>query len=170
MKNKLMPTIVLSSICIIVALLLATVNYFTAPIIKEAQEAKVQATLSKVLNDGKNFVEIPLDSLPESVIKAYTEDGGGYVFQIEVKGYKPGLMIMCGVTNEGKISGCEVIESNETMNVENSLGSKYVGKDLESVKGKPEIVSSSTLTSEAYYSAVEAALSSFEILKNKEGK
>lgn len=170
MKNKLMPTIVLSVICLTVALLLATVNYFTAPVIEKADEEKVQRTLQAVLRDGKNFVEISTDGLSENVISAYTEDGGGYVFRIESKGYKSGLIIMCGITPDGKISGCDVIKSNETMSAENSLGAKYAGKDLAGVKDKPEIISGSTLTSEAYHSAVETALRSFEIMKDREGK
>lgn len=170
MKNKLMPTIVLSVICFTVALLLATVNYFTAPIIEKAQQEKVQKTLQAVLKDGENFVEISTDGLSDNVISAYTEDGGGYVFQIETKGYKTGLVIMCGITSDGKIAGCEVIKSGETMSAEKSLGSRYVGRDLASVKGKPEIIASSTLTSEAYHTAVETALRSFEILTNKEDK
>ena len=166
MKNKLMPSIVLGSICIIVALLMSAVNMITAPIIKSAKEAKVQETLGKVLSSGKNFVAISTEGLPESVSDAYTEDGGGYVFQMQVTGYKSGLIIMCGVSAGGKITGAEVIDSNETMSAENGLGAKYIGKDI--TTAAPELISSSTLTSKAYFDAVKAALESYKILTDKE--
>ena len=56
MKNsKLYPAIVLSSICVIAALLLSVINMFTAPIIKDRENQKAQAALSAVLPEGKNF-------------------------------------------------------------------------------------------------------------------
>ena len=166
MKSKLMPSIVLGSICIIVALLMAAVNMITAPIIAASQAAKVQETLGTVLPEGKNFVSISTDGLPETVTSAYTEDGGGYVFQMEVIGYKSGLIIMCGVSADGKITGAEVIDSNETMSAEHGLGEKYIGKDI--TNAKVEIVSSSTLTSQAYFDAIAAALQSYKIITEKE--
>ena len=42
----------------------------------------------------KNFVEISTDGLPECITLAYTEDNGGYVFRVEVTGYKSGLVII----------------------------------------------------------------------------
>ena len=58
MKNKLLPSIVLCSICLIVALLMSAVNMLTAPIIEQEQAEKVQQSLARVLPTGKNFNEI----------------------------------------------------------------------------------------------------------------
>ncbi len=166
MKNKLIPSIVLSSICLAVALLLAAVNMVTAPIIQAAQAEKVQQTLSKVLPTGNNFVEISTDGLPECVSSAYTEEGGGYVFQMEVTGYKSGLIIMCGIDADGKIMGADYVSSSETLSAEVGLGEKYLGQTNSTFS--PELISSATKTSQAYADAIKAALDAFDILSLKE--
>ena len=166
MKSKLLPSIVLSSICLVVILLLAVVNSLTAPVIAEAQERKVQESLTKILPDGVNFIEIRTDGLPEDITGVYTEDGGGYVFRIEKKGYKSGLVIMCGINSSGTVVNADYISSNETLSKEVGLGSKYAGMDQSSFV--PEIISGATKTTKAYAEAIKSALDAFEILTNKE--
>ena len=166
MKSKLLPSIVLGSICLIVALLLAAVNLITAPVIEAAQAEKVQRALSEVRPSGKNFVEISTDDLPECITLAYTEDNGGYVFRVEVTGYKSGLVIMCGVDADGKVAGAEYISSSETLSAEVGLGEKYVGQTQ--VTFAPELTSGATKTTQAYADAVKAALDAFDILTLKE--
>ena len=168
MKNKVMPTVILVSICVLVAITLSVINMITAPIIAGANEAKVQATLSKVLPTGKNFVPISNEKLSDEVINAYSEENGGYVFQIEVTGYKPGLTVMCGITESGSVSGAEVINSKETLSAEKVLGQKYIGTNANTVK--TEIVSGATLTSKAYFEAIDLALKSYDILTKEDSK
>lgn len=168
MMSKFKPTIVLGIICLIVALLLAAVNSVTSPIIQEEQDAKVQETLAQVLPEGKNFVKLDdVSALADIVDAVYTEDGGGYVFQLTVTGYKPGLQILCGVNAQGVVTGAEYTISNETNGAENGLGAKYAGATNDTVTA--EIIGGSTKTSEAYYTAIKTALESFEILTGKEG-
>ena len=102
LKTKIMPTIVLGSICLVVALLLSVVNMFTGPIIEKAQAEKANAALAVVLPGGTNFTELPVEGagFPASVTAAYKADNG-FVFQMTVTGYKPGLVIMCGIDNNG---------------------------------------------------------------------
>lgn len=168
MKNKLMPTIVLTCICIIVALLLAVVNTITAPKIEQLQYEKEQAALAKVYPNGNNFVDISTDRLPASVTKAYTEDGGGYVFQMTVTGYKSGLIIMCGIDPDGNVTGADFIKSSETLSAEVGLGQSYIGQNSDSFE--PILVSGATKTTNAYANAIKAALEAYEILADKEGK
>ena len=166
MKSKLMPTIVLSCICIIVALLLAAVNMITEPKIAQIQYEKEQAALIKVYPNGENFVEISIDGLPNTVTKAYTENGGGFVFQITEIGYKSGLVIMCGVSPDGKITGADYIKSSETLEAEKGLGSSYIGQTADTFE--PILTSGATKTTSAYANAIKAALESFRVLAEKE--
>lgn len=154
----------LSSICIVVALLLALANMFTAPIIEKAQKEKVAAALREVYPDGESFeaVDISALGLPEVIGEAYAANDGGYVFKATVTGYNSGLVIMCGVDREGKIVDSKYIESNETNGAEAKIDGKYNGQTLDTLS--PEIVGSSTKTSNAYHSAVRASLDAFEIL------
>ena len=131
--KKLTPTIVLASICLIVALLLAVVNMITLPIIEAAQEQKFQDTMSLVMPNGKNFEVIEAKDLPAEVTRVVSEDNGGYIFQIEVTGYKPGLVIVCGIDAEGKITGADYISSSETLEAEIGLGNRFIGHTSESV-------------------------------------
>ena len=167
MKSKLLPSIVLSSICLIVALLLAAVNTVTAPKIADIQKQKVQKALSAVYPDGANFVEInKIDSLSDNILSVYTEDGGGYVFQVEVKGYKSGLIVMCGVDPDGKVTGADFVKSNETLSAEVGLGNSYIGQSLDSFE--PVLTTGATKTTRAYADAINIALESFKILTAKE--
>lgn len=160
-KSNLMPSLVLGCICLVVALLLSVVNMFTAPVIEAANAAAANAALTEVLPNGSNFEEIEITAdYPAVVTKGYKADGG-YVFQMSVVGYKPGLVIMCGVDTEGKIAGVKHIQSSETYGMEAELNGAYVGDTLDSV----ELIlatgaTSGSKSSKAYFDAIKAALQS----------
>lgn len=164
-KNKLMPTIVLSSICICVVALLALINLFTAPMIKANQEKKLQAALLEVMPNGGSFVEIEnLSGMPETVTDVFVSEDGGYVFQIKAKGFKTGMIIVCGIDKDGYVTGSKCIKSQETNGAENILPEKYVGKTL-SDYSSVEIIANSTKTSDGYKAAIADAFAAFNILK-----
>ena len=163
-KSKFMPSVVLGSICIAVALLLSVINMFTAPIIEAANDKKANAALLEVLPDGEDFetLDISGGKYPSEITAAYRETSGkGYVFQMTVTGYKSGLVIMCGIDAEGKITGATYIASNETLSAEVGLGDRFVGFDKETIS--TDIIAGPTakLTTEAYYRAIEAALNGY---------
>ena len=168
MKNNLFPTLALGIICLVIVLLLAAVNSVTAPLIEKAQAERVQKALAEVMPTGINFASIDVDGLPEEIVAVYSEDGGGHVFQMSVVGYKPGLVILCGIDRDGVITGAEFVESKETLSAEVGLGERFIGHTIDTVT--PELVAGSTAkkTTSAYYSAIEAALEAFEIITEKE--
>ena len=170
MKTKIMPIVVLSAICITVALLLSVVNMFTGPIIEAAMNDKANAALLEVLPDGKNFTELALDeSYPAAVDMAYKADGG-FVFQMTVTGKSSGLVIMCGIDEGGKIVATKVIANAETPayaeKVFPNTDAAYKGMDMAGFE--PYLVSGATLTSKAYSEAVKAALQAFAIANGGE--
>lgn len=170
MKNKVYPALILILICTVVAALLVTVNYFTAPEIERVEEQKIQDNLNRVYPGGENFKQLKADELPknisDTIVAIYAEDGGGYVFQMKTQGYKSGLVIMCGISPDGKIVGAKCVLSNETNKAENSLGDRYVGKDASSFI--PETVSGSTKTANGYSKAIRDALDAFDKISVKE--
>ena len=155
------PALVLTVICIISALLLSSINIFTAPIIEERKNAATTKALTEVFPGGTDFKEINLTEykIPDTITRAYSEGSGGYVIESTVKGYKPGLIILCGIDSEGKIVGVKYTQSNETLGAEVGLGNRFVGKGADEMT--PDIVAGSTakLTTGAYYKAVVDALS-----------
>ena len=170
MKTKIMPIVVLSAICITVALLLSVVNMFTGPIIEAAMNDKANAALLEVLPDGKNFTELALDeSYPAAVDMAYKADGG-FVFQMTVTGKSSGLVIMCGIDEGGKIVATKVIANAETPayaeKVFPNTDAAYKGMDMAGFE--PYLVSGATLTSKAYSEAVKAALQAFAVANGGE--
>jgi electron transport complex protein RnfG len=164
-KENIMPTVILSVICVTVSLLLAVVNMVTKPIIEKAANDKANATLTVVLPEGESFEEIDISTveLPASVTKAYKETNGkGYVFEMTVSGYKSGLVIMCGVDAEGKITGSKYTASSETFGKEGDLDNAYNGQALDSFTAN--IISGATKTSNGYADAVKAALQAHVIM------
>lgn len=165
-KKNLMPSIVLTAICLAAALLLSVINLFTAPIIAERENAAANEALLVVYPGGAGFKAIDISgyTLPSSVTAAYSEGSGGFVIQTTVKGYNAGLVIMCGIDKDGKIVGADYLSSNETLSAEVGLGDRFVGK----VQGDltPDIVAGSTakLTTGAYYQAIVDSLNAFTIL------
>ncbi len=166
MKNKIMPSLVLTCICLIVAVMLAGVNMITEPIIKAAQDAAASGALLEVLPEGKDFEKITVtDAYPKAVEAAYKADGG-FVFQLNVTGKSTGMMIMCGINSDGKIVGTKVIDDNETPDYANpvfaeveGLDGKYAGMDMDTFS--PYLVAGATLTSAAYGEAMKAALNAY---------
>ena len=162
---NLKPALVLIVICIASALVLSSINLITGPIIEKLQSASANAALTEVYPGGKGFEKLDLTkyTLPASVTDAYKEETGGYVIQTTVKGYKPGLVILCGINAEGKIVGAKYIQSNETLDAEVGLGDRFVGKGSDEMT--PDIVAGSTakLTTGAYYNAILDSFAAFAV-------
>jgi electron transport complex protein RnfG len=157
-----MPIIVLSSICVVVALLLSAINLVTAPIIKAAADKIANETLTVVLPDGESFEEIDISSagLSQNVTKAHKETTGkGYVFEIKSSGYKSGMVIMVGIDSEGKITGTKCIATQDTFGKEPEIDGKYNGQTLSDFA--PVMIGGATMTSNGYRDAVNLALQSY---------
>ena len=171
--SNIKPTVVLASICLVVALLLSGVNMITGPIIKKAQDAAANAALLEVLPDGKNFEQLVIDErYPPAITMGYKADGG-FVFQATVTGKSSGLVIMCGINSEGKIVGTKVIAEQETDSYDakvfpdvEGLDGKY--KDMDITSFEAYLVSGATLTSRAYSEAIKASLQAFVIANGGE--
>lgn len=166
MKTKIMPSAVLTAICLVVALLLSVVNMFTAPVIEKNQADKANQALAEVLPGGKGFTELDLASytVPTQLGKAYKADIG-YVFQLTETGFNPGLVIMVGVSNDGKITGVKHIASEETYGLEAGLNAAYTGKDI---LGIEKIIASGasdkSATSKGYYDAMTHAEMAYQAI------
>ena len=163
-KEQLKPSLVLGAICIMVAALLAVVNLFTGPVIDRLNADKANAALLEVLPGAKDFKSLTIDEkYPPAVTDGWSADGG-FVFQMSVTGYKPGLVIMCGLDADGKITGVKHITSSETYGLEGQLNDAYVGKDTDSL----ELIiatgaTANSMTSKGYYTAIDAALKAYTV-------
>ena len=165
MKNNIKSVIVLSAVCIVVAVLLAGTNVITSSVIEKNQAASSNKALLVVMPNGEGFEKLELSNyeLPSTVTSAYSEKNGGFVIELTVAGYKSGMKIMCGIDGTGSVTGAVCLESNETLGYEKTYGEKTVGATLSTVDSI-ETVSGATKTTAGYKGAIKDALNSFVIL------
>lgn len=159
MKKSFKGVLALTCICAVMALLMALTNYITAPIIAGQKDAAANEALLVVMPDGKGFepIDLAASELPSSIVEAYKEANGGYVFTVVTSGYGADLTVMCGVLADGSISGAVCLSSNETLGYEKTYGETMVGMTLETVDGV-DLISGATKTTEGYRNAIKDAL------------
>ena len=165
MKKHLTSIISLTLICAVTAVLLAVTNYITKPVIDKNSAAAANEALKIVMPNGEGFekADISQMELPSAVLEAYSEKSGGYVIKLETAGYASGMVIMCGIDKDGKVTGATCLSSGETLGYEKTYGEKVVGADAETIDGI-DTVATATKTTLAYRNAVRDALSAAIIL------
>ncbi len=160
MNKYLKSGLVLSVICIILALVLAGVNAVTAPIIEENDKKATQAALFEVYPDADSFEPVDLKSyenIPVTVTEAYRANDGGYVVKLNTTGYKSDMIVIFGISPSGEVVGAECLSSNETLSAEKTYGERLIGKNLDTVDSV-DAVAGATKTSDAYKNAAKDAI------------
>ena len=165
MKKQLKSVISLTSICAVVALLLALTNFITAPIIEEQEKNAVGEAFKTVLPEGEGFEAVDLSKyeLPSTVEEAYSEKNGGFAFKLRTAGYGSDLVLMCGIGSDGAVAGVSYISGNETLGVESTYGENLKNATADTIEGV-DTVAGATKTSTAFKNAVKDALNSAIIL------
>ncbi len=161
-KKNLMPAIVLTAICAVVAALLGVVNMFTAPIIRETENAAVYESLRVVMPNGKfaDAEKLP-ENAPETVSSIYKEQSGrGYVVTLLKQGYASEIGLTVGIDSNGKVLKAVITKQQETHGqggFDEFLG-RFEGCDGDTILDV-ELVSKATISSTAIRSAIADALS-----------
>ena len=171
MKRYGKSVIALVSICAVIAIMLALTNSLTKGIIEENEKRAINESLRIVLPESESFEEIAYDEekLPATVGAVYRGSSGGYVFRLNTAGYSSGMVILCGISSGGTVSGSLCLSSGETLGYEKTYGDALVGKSLSTVDGV-DAISGATKTTEGYRNAVKDALSAFASLQTSEQK
>lgn len=159
-KKKFMPAIVLTLICLVVALALAAVNLFTAPIVEENNRKKEMESLRLAMPEGADFTEVADLTLPDTVKSVYREsEGRGYVLLLSTTSqYTSGdpMNITVGIGADGKITGIRLTSYTESKDFgKETYPESYVGKD-ESLSGV-KLVAGVTYSSTAFREAIKDA-------------
>ena len=97
------------------ALLLAFTNSVTDPIIKEAEQEKLNESLKLAFPEADNFEKVE-GNFSEAVVGVYKADEDkGYVFDINSKGgYGGDIEFILGVDNENNITGFSPLKHAES--------------------------------------------------------
>ena len=166
-KKTLMPTIVLVSICVLVAALLGAVNMLTAPEIEKNALKKEQEALFAVFTDEEDgFDKLEnLENLPETVTAVYKARGGkGYAVALSTtSSYSTAPMtFVLGVDVDGKVVGVKLTGYYETKDFGNKYPDSFIGK-TEADYADVETVSGVTYSSSAFRAAVGDAITATKI-------
>ena len=171
-KDYIKSIAVLGAICLVIAALLATVNYFTAPVIKENSAAKENASLSEVLPGSKSFKSEKLpDGAAESVTGIYTDEGGaGYAVTLSTSSAYSGspMTFTLGVDSEGKVVGVKITNYSETKDFGSDYPDGYIGADAGSA-GDVDLAAGVTYSSTAFREAVCDALEAVDMIREGRG-
>lgn len=159
-KDYIKSVVVLGTICLIIAVALAAINYVTAPIIADNAERAVKESLGAVLEGAEDFEEIELPSdAPETVQTIYREQSGkGYAVALATTSSYSGspMTFTLGVGADGKIAGVKITNYAETKDFGAAYPESYIGAD--STLSGIDLVSGVTYSSTAFKNAVSDAL------------
>lgn len=170
MKDKVMPSLVLTIICIIAALLLTLAHEMTKDRIAEQKELKFSKSVEQLFGKTESKVVDLKCGYDEVETVAVTPDKKT-VIQVCTDGYsKDGINILVGIDESGKLSGIEFVSLGETP----GLGSKvrdeadfrqqFIGAETAPVE--MDAISGATYSSKGMKHAVETALNVYN--ENKE--
>ncbi len=163
MNDSLKSLIVLLSICLVVAVLMAAIHALTAPKIDEANARAEQEALSAVLSGATEFEKLE-GEYSETVTALYRDKGGaGYAAMLSAKGYDSAnpMTIAVGFDAEGRILAVKVVSANgETSGIGTKVTgegflSQFVGKNV-TLDGV-DTISGATISSSAFRNAVRDA-------------
>lgn len=170
-KENFSPVIVLVVICLVTTLALAGTYSVANPKIIENQKAAADEARKLVLPEGDSFTQYDGD-LVSGVTDCYMADNGaGMTVTAGAGGYGGTVEVMVGIDAEGAITGVTVTNHSETPGLGTKAmtpeylaqytGATELASDDIRNGGDMDAISGATLTSNAVYGAVGAALDQF---------
>ena len=164
-------TVTLLTICVVVALLLGSVNALTAPIIEAAKWEKTMAAMGEVLA-ADTYEPLEAEGLPKGVTAVYRAVTGGetagYTVEVSSNGFGGAIQMVVGVDPQQYVTGVSIVDHSETSNVGTKVVdspevlSQFVGLTYQitvnSGDNRFDAVSGATVSSKAVTAGVNAAL------------
>lgn len=156
LREILIPTVALFLIASICTAILAITNSVTKDKIAENQIKSAMEARMTVFPDAKSFSEEKQIG-ENKYAEALDEKGNviGYVFTASDSGYGGAVLIMTGIDSQGKITGIQTLELNETA----GLGMNAKKEDFRNrFKGKtgPFVVNKDANAQTADYDKIDA--------------
>ena len=177
MKKSITSILTLVVICLVMAVLLAVTNHFTAPIIADQLAAQSGAALGALIPEGVIATEVTdaaeLQKLPKTVTKAYTCSNGWKVLELTTKGYGDGLVFLCAVDGEGAVQKIQHVSDSETAGyggvqlANGTIYSLFMGITTDTLAGV-DTATGATITAKAVYAAINDAINAAAILGGEE--
>ena len=171
MKRIIYLTCFLAIISMLAGGLLWFVNDITYERINEGKIAAEKENLEKIFPGG-NFSEMEFEDETGLIEKVFKADGEGYVYKVNVQGYKDVITFVVGFSEDGKIVGYEVISMNDTP----GIGDQVAGDSFKSgVVGKNSndgisTISGATVSSKAVVTGIDAAKANYNEMMGISGE
>ena len=145
MNKALKLGIKLLIITAVSALVLAFTNSVTEPIIKKAEQEKLNESLKIAFPEGKDFEEVK-GKFPDAIKGVYKADGGkGYVFHINSKGgYGGDIEFIIGVDGENKLTGFSPLKHSESAGFGLQMEEDWFKKGVKGVSMDKKVGASET--------------------------
>jgi electron transport complex protein RnfG len=174
MKEKIMPPLVLTLICVITSALLVAAYNITYVDTTGVITDELASGLTEIYGGSDGFDMLMND---DGTVKTYDgvtsviTNGNGAAFEITADGYsKGGLHLLIGFDESGSICGISVISIGETP----GLGTKVQNKDfLDKFKGissedyQVDNITGATYSSKGMKAAVNTALEAYSQMKGE---
>ena len=172
------------------ALVLAVINYVTAPIIEANNVEKQNVSMQKVLPLAKTFEKTDISALatvdfPSEVTAVYkgiddNDDVLGFAVMVSSGGYGGDISLVVGVDNELKVTGVDIVSHSETPGLgakckTDDFRNQFIGKtiDIKVTKNgakdnEIDAITSATITSNAVTNGVNSAIGAINLIKEAE--
>lgn len=168
----LYTSIVMTGISAGVAVLLAVVNFFTAPIIAERIHREKENAIQSLVPNLEYFVAIEedIDDVDEFFVVT-TSDTEIYCVITNPKGFADGIDMIVAITSERKVIGVQILKHSETAGVGTKIEkdeflNKFINTTINSVEKDTDIISGATISSVAVKKGVSSALNAVEKYQN----
>ncbi len=112
------------AIILIPLILLATVFGLSKIARVNNQKAHV-ALMETLLEGGKDFEKVPYDG-DDANIRSVHKSSAGYVIETATQGYADEIVMLIGVSNDGKVMGLVVCEAHETFGIGQNILTDHV--------------------------------------------
>ena len=171
-KSVVLPPLVLTVICALIALMLGFVHSVTAAPIAEAEEKAKTEAIHAIFPDATEIkqIDLPDQTGPDRQINAVysVENAGGFVgYAVNVtvgSGYGGEINMTVGISRDNKVKGLEIVSHSETAGLgaridELSFRQRFNGIEDRAVIGENvDAISGATISSKAVAAGVNAAL------------
>ena len=168
---KILPSLVLTIICVVASALLVFAHELTKENIAKQKEQKFSSSVEALF--GKTDSRLVEGDFGDGIEAVAVTPEGKTAVQVIADGYsKEGINILVGIDENGKVSGIEFVSLGETP----GLGSKvrdipefreqFYGKGSEAEAAAVDGISGATFSSNGMMKAVGQALDAYN--KNKE--
>lgn len=161
LKDIFTPALILTIICVVLTIALATTNLLTKDIILEGEQKAEQEALSRCIK-ADSFKKLKTDETDGTVIYQAIKDKKviGYAFSIKENGYGGDVSVIVGVI-DSKVTAVEITDvANETPGLGQNVTKPNFTNKFKGVKSADEVdsLTGATITSSAVKRAVDKAL------------